>query len=50
MGTKKKKKKKKKKKGAQTEGKAFQRPPDLGTHLICRHQTLTLLLMLRNAC
>jgi hypothetical protein len=31
--------------GAETEGKAIQRLPDLGIHSTCRHQTQTLLLM-----
>jgi hypothetical protein len=36
--------------GAGTEGKAIQRLPHLGIHPRYRHQTLTLLWMLRNAC
>jgi hypothetical protein len=35
--------------GTETEGKAIQRLPHLGIHLICRHQTQILLLMQRNA-
>ena len=34
----------------ESEGKAIQRPPHLVIHLICRHQTQTLLLMPRSAC
>ena len=34
----------------ETEGKAIQRLPHLGTHPICRHQILTLLLLSRGAC
>ena len=36
--------------GAETEGKAIQRLSPLGIHLICSHQTQTLLWMPRNAC
>jgi len=36
--------------GAETEGKAIQRLPQMGIHPIYRHQTQTLLLMLRSAC
>ena len=36
--------------GAETEGKAIQRLLHLGIHPICRHQTLTLLLMPRSTC
>jgi hypothetical protein len=36
--------------GAQAEGKAIQRLPHLGIHLIYSHQTWTLLWMLGNAC
>jgi hypothetical protein len=35
---------------ANTEGKAIQRLPHLGTHPICSHQTQTLLWMPRSAC
>ena len=38
------------KNGAATEGKAIQRPHHLGIYLICRYQTLILLLMPRSAC
>jgi hypothetical protein len=37
------------KSGAETEGKATQRLTHLGIYPICRHQTQTLLLRLRNA-
>jgi hypothetical protein len=36
--------------GAETEGKAIQRLPYLGIHLIYRHQTQKLLWMPRSAC
>jgi hypothetical protein len=36
--------------GAEIEGKAIQRLPHLGLHLIYRHQTQTLLHMPRSAC
>jgi len=36
--------------GAETEGKAIQRLPQLGIPPICSHQTQSLLLMPRNAC
>jgi hypothetical protein len=35
---------------AESEGKAIQRPAQLGIHPMSRRQTLTLLLMLRGAC
>jgi hypothetical protein len=38
------------KSGTETEEKAIQRLPYLGTHPIYRHQTQTLLLMSRSAC
>jgi hypothetical protein len=37
------------KNAAETEGKTIQIPAQLGTHPMCRHQTLTLLLMPRCA-
>jgi hypothetical protein len=36
--------------GAETEGKATQRLPHMGIHLIYSHQTWTLLWMLGSAC
>jgi hypothetical protein len=38
------------KKGAETEGKAIQRLPHLGTHPIHRYQSQIILLMLESIC
>jgi hypothetical protein len=36
--------------GAETKGKAVQRPPHLGIHSTCRHKIPALLLMPRSTC